>query len=135
LSRGIPLAPPHQPPREPDIQIPRSWLLSQQPMVNVQQLNGRGEVGMVVGGIAAKAAGMVVSGVAGVVVDGAKRLVRARVAHEAAVRMTLWGLRGVRAAETGVEMVRLTTADIVSEARERIGEQPLPPNPTPGHTH
>lgn len=91
---------------------------------------------MVVGGIAAKAAGMVVSGVAGVVVvDGAKRLVRARVAHEAAVRMTLWGLRGVRAAETGVERVRLTTADIVSEARERIGEQSLPPNPAPGHTH
>jgi hypothetical protein len=91
---------------------------------------------MVLGGIAAKAAGMVVSGVAGaVVVDGAKRLVRTRVAHEAAVWMTLWGLRGVRAAETGVERVRLTTADIVSEARERIGEQSQPPGLAAEHKH
>jgi hypothetical protein len=88
------------------------------------------------GGIAAKAAGMVASGVAGVVVvDGAKRLVRARAAHETAVWMTTWGLRGVRAAETGAEKIRLTTADIVSEARERIGEQSLPPGSAAAHKH
>jgi Protein of unknown function (DUF1490) len=87
-------------------------------------------------GIVAKAAGMVASGVAGaVVVDGAKRLARMRVAHEAAVWMTSWGLRGVRAAETGAEKIRLTTADIVSEARERIGEQSLPPGSAAEHKH
>ncbi|MDT7712044.1 MAG: hypothetical protein QOG46_733 [Pseudonocardiales bacterium] len=87
-------------------------------------------------GIAAKAAGMVVSGVAGaVVLDGAKRLARARSVHEAAVWMASWGLRGVRAVETGAEKVRLSTADIVSEARERIGEQSLPPGPVAEHNH
>lgn len=88
------------------------------------------------GGIVAKAAGMVASGVAGaVVVDGAKRLIRTRAVHEAAVWMTSWGLRGVRAAETGAERIRLTTADIVSEARERVGEQSLPPGPVAEHKH
>lgn len=87
-------------------------------------------------GIAAKAAGMVASGVAGaVVVDGAKRLLRAPLVHEAAVWMASWGLRGVRAAETSAEKIRLTTADIVSEARQRIGEQSLPPGPAAEHKH
>lgn len=87
-------------------------------------------------GIAAKAAGMVASGVAGaVVVDGAKRLLRARGAHEAAVWMASWGLRGVRVAETSAEKIRLSTADIVSEARQRIGEQSLPPGPAAEHKH
>lgn len=86
--------------------------------------------------IAVKAAGMVASGVAGVVVvDGVKRLVRAGSAHEVAVWMTSWGLRGMRAAETSAEKVRLTTADVVSEARERIGEQSRPPAATVEHKH
>jgi Protein of unknown function (DUF1490) len=99
-------------------------------------INGHGEVGMGLGGIAVKAAGVVASGIAGaVVVDGAKRLVPARGVHDAAVWMVAWGLRGVRAAETGTEKVRLTTADIVSEARERIGEQSLPPGSAAEHNH
>ena len=79
---------------------------------------------------------MALGGIAGiVVVDGAKRLVQARAVHEAAVWMAAWGLRGVRAAETGAEKVRLSTADIVSEARERIGEQSPPPGPAAEHKH
>ena len=95
-----------------------------------------GEVGTVFGGIAAKAAAMVASGVAGaVVIEGAKRLVRARAVHEGAVWVASCGLRGVRVAETGAEKIRLTTADILSEARERIGEQSPPPGSTLGHKH
>lgn len=91
---------------------------------------------MVFRAVVAKAAGMVASGVVGVVVvDGAKRLIRAQAAHEAAVWLTSWGLRGMRAAETGAEKVRLSAADIVSEARGRIGEQSLPPASAAEHQH
>lgn len=60
---------------------------------------------------------------------------RARVVHEAAVWMASWGLRGMRAAETSAEKIRLSAADIVSEVRERIGEQSLPPGPVAEHKH
>lgn len=80
------------------------------------------------GGLAGKAAGVVVTGMAGAAAwDGVKRLVRTDALRGAAVTATSWGLRGARAAETGAETVRLTTADILSEARERIGEQTPPP--------
>jgi hypothetical protein len=91
---------------------------------------------MVFGVFPAKAARMVASGVPGaVVVDGAKRLIRARATHNAAVLMTSWGLRGIRAAETGAEKVRLIAADIVSEARGRMGDQSLPPASATEHRH
>lgn len=83
-----------------------------------------------------KAAGMVVTGLAGAVAyDGAKRLVRPDVVRRAAVTVTSWGLRGARAAETGAEKARLAAADVVSEAREKIGEQSLPPAGGPAHDH
>jgi Protein of unknown function (DUF1490) len=69
------------------------------------------------------------------VVDGAKRLVRAHMVHDAEAWMTSWGLRGIRAAETGTKKIRLTSADILSEARERVGEQSLPPGSTAAHKH
>ncbi len=38
-----------------------------------------------------------------------------------------WGLRGTRRAEAAAESARLTVADVVAEARGRIGEEaPLP---------
>jgi hypothetical protein len=59
--------------------------------------------------------------------------------HEAAVTTAAWGLRGVRKAEEGAESARLTVADVVAEARERIGEQAPPPGITADaehdHTH
>ena len=89
------------------------------------------------GGFVGKAAGLVASGLVGAAAyDGVKRVVRSNTLHEAAVTVTSWGLRGARAAETGAERARLATADIVSEARDRIGEQTPPPGAgAPVHEH
>lgn len=89
------------------------------------------------GGLAARAAGVLVTGVAGAAAyDGVKRFVRSGGVRTAAVAVTAWSLRGARAAETGAERARLTTADIVSEARERLGEQSPPPGRSAaGHDH
>jgi hypothetical protein len=87
-------------------------------------------------GIAAKAAGVLVTGVAGAAVhDGVKRVARSGAFRAATVSVTAWGLRGARAAETGAEKVRLAAADVVSEARERIGEQTPVPGAPAGHGH
>ncbi len=89
------------------------------------------------GGFVGKAAGLVASGLVGAAAyDSVKRVVRSDALHGAAVTVTSWGLRGARAAETGAERARLATADIVSEARERIGEQTPPPGAgAPAHEH
>jgi hypothetical protein len=47
--------------------------------------------------------------------------------HDAAVTATEWSLRGTRRAEEAAESARLKLADVVSEARERIGEEAQPP--------
>lgn len=91
-----------------------------------------------IGGLAAKATGALVTGLTGAVAyDGVKRVARSGAVRTAAVAVTSWGLLGARAAETGAERARLATADIVSEARERIGEQtPAPGAATDsGHEH
>ncbi len=93
-----------------------------------------------IGGLAAKAASVLVTGVTGAAAyDGAKRVVRSGAVRSAAVTMTSWGLLGARAAETGAERARLTAADIVSEARGRIGEEAPAPGTASdserGHDH
>jgi hypothetical protein len=50
--------------------------------------------------------------------------------HETAVTATEWGLRGTRRAEEVAETARLKVADVVAEARERVGEEV--PAPTTG---
>ena len=46
------------------------------------------------------------------------------------------GIRVSRAAETGVERLRLGTGDIVAQAYDELGEQvPVPPTPQAGHDH
>ncbi len=94
---------------------------------------------MAVGQLARRAAVTVATGVSGVVlVDGAKRFVRAGAMRRCAVALTTWGLRGKRSAEVGAENLRLVTGDVVSEARERIGEQTPPPGTgaeAHGHGH
>jgi hypothetical protein len=74
-------------------------------------------------GLVAKAAGTVFTGLVGV---SAYELLRKAVGtapvHRAAVTMTAWGLRGTRSAEVAAESARLQVADVVAEARERIGE-------------
>lgn len=84
-----------------------------------------------------RAAGLLLTGVAGAAAyDGVKRIARSGAVRGAAVTATTWGLRGARVAETGAERARLASADIVSEARERIGEQaPTPGLGGAGHDH
>lgn len=55
--------------------------------------------------------------------------------HEAAVTATTWGLRGMRRAEEGAERARLKYADVVAEARDRIGEEVPPPAAELEHDH
>jgi hypothetical protein len=79
---------------------------------------------------------MVGTGLAGAVAyDGLKRIARTSVIRGATVTGTVWGLRGLRAAEAGAEKARLIAGDIVSEARERIGEQAPVPGTVDGHGH
>ncbi|MGH3969302.1 MAG: DUF1490 family protein, partial [Mycobacterium sp.] len=48
--------------------------------------------------------------------------------HNAAVTATEWSLRGTRRAEQAAESARLKLADVMAEARERIGEEAPPPS-------
>lgn len=88
------------------------------------------------GGLLARGAVVVATGAAGAAAwDGIKRVARSGAVRGGLVEATALGLRGARAAETGAERARLAAADIVSEARERIGEQSPPPGVTAGHDH
>ena len=92
---------------------------------------------MLVRAIVERAAQLVATGLAGAVAyDGLKKAVGSGVVHDAAVTVTAVGLRGVRVVEIGAEKARLRAADIVSQARDRIGEQASPPASGPrGHDH
>jgi lysozyme family protein len=88
-------------------------------------------------GLVGKAASTVVTGVVGVAAYQALRKAVAKApAHEAAVTVTAWGLRGIRNAEVTAEQARLKVADVVAEARERVGEEVPPPAvEETGHDH
>ena len=89
-------------------------------------------------GLLAKAASTVVTGLVGV---SAYELVRRTLGkaplHQGAVVATEWGLRGTRRAEEIAESARLKVADVVAEARERIGEEAPAPvaGGAPDHEH
>jgi lysozyme family protein len=85
----------------------------------------------------AKAASTVVTGAVGVAAyNGIRKAVAKAPLREASVTATAWGLRGVRKAEEGAESARLKVADVVAEARERIGEEVPPPAVSDtGHAH
>ena len=91
---------------------------------------------MLVHGLLGKAAGTVVTGLVGV---SAYEVLRKAVAkaplHDAAVTATEWGLRGTRRAEEAAESARLKVADVMAEARERIGEEAPTPSVTEVHDH
>lgn len=82
----------------------------------------------------AKAASTVVTGLVGVT---AYEVVRKGLAkaplHETAVSAAELGLRGTRKAEEAAESARLKIADVMAEARERIGEES--PTPAVADTH
>ena len=83
---------------------------------------------MALEGLLAKAGATVVTGAVGAAAyDLFRRAVAKAPLHEAAVTTTEWGLRGVRKAEQGAESARLKVADVVAEARERLGEEATPP--------
>jgi hypothetical protein len=83
---------------------------------------------MVFSAIVGRAARLVAAGLAGAAAyDGLKKMLHGNVLHDAAVTATAVGLRGIRIVEIGAEKVRLTAGDIVSQARERIGEDAPPP--------
>lgn len=87
-------------------------------------------------GLVVRAARAVGTGLAGAVAyDGVKRFARSGVIRGATVTGTAWGLRGFRAAEARAEKARLAAGDIVSEARERIGEQAPAPGTVNGREH
>jgi Protein of unknown function (DUF1490) len=87
-------------------------------------------------GFVVRAARVVATGLVGAAAsDGVKRVVRTSTIRSATVTGTVWGLRGVRAAETGAERARLVAGDIVSEARARIGEESPAPGAMNGHGH
>ncbi|WP_066902429.1 DUF1490 family protein [Mycolicibacterium houstonense] len=92
---------------------------------------------MVWHGLLAKAATTVVTGAVGVAAyDGLRKAVAKAPIREAAVTTTAWALRGARKAEVSAEAARLKVADVMAEARERIGEEVPPPAVAdPGHSH
>lgn len=74
-----------------------------------------------------KAAGAVLTGLVGVSAYETVRKALGRPIRRASVTVMEWGLRGTRRAEAAAESARLTVADVVAEARGRIGEEaPLP---------
>ncbi|MBJ7288770.1 DUF1490 family protein [Williamsia sp.] len=92
---------------------------------------------MPVHGLIAKATTTVVTGAVGAVAYDLARKAAARAPiRDAAVVVTSWGLRGTRRAEESAESARLAVADVVAEARERIGEETTPPGTADaGHSH
>jgi Protein of unknown function (DUF1490) len=83
-----------------------------------------------------KAAQVVATGLVGATAyDGMKRAAQSGAIRGATVTAAAWGLQAVRAAETGAEKARLATADIVSEARARIGEEAPVPGTVRGDGH
>ncbi len=92
---------------------------------------------MIVEGVLAKAAATVVTGAVGAVAyDVLRRAAAKAPLHRVAVSTAEVGLRGMRRAELGAESARLAVADVVAEARERLGEEAPPPGiPDAGHDH
>ena len=87
-----------------------------------------GRFAMVVQGVLGKAAGTMVTGLVGVsAYEVLRKALGKAPLHDAAVTATEWSLRGTRRAEEAAESARLKLADVVAEARERIGEEAQPP--------
>ncbi|ORA82993.1 hypothetical protein BST28_02100 [Mycolicibacter kumamotonensis] len=91
---------------------------------------------MAVQGLLAKAATTVFTGLVGVsAYEVVRKALEKAPLHEAAVTATEWGLRGTRRAEEVAESARLKVADVVAEARERVGEEATPPAVAVAHDH
>lgn len=83
-----------------------------------------------------KAAATVVTGLVGVsAYEVVRKVVGAAPVRRTTVAATELGLRGTRRAEVVAESARLKMADVVAEARERIGEEAAPPAVGAEHDH
>src|SRR6516164_5509630 len=92
--------------------------------------------GMALYGLLAKATTTVITGLVGVTAYEALRKGLAKAPlHETAVSAAELGLRGTRKAEEAAESARLKLADVMAEARERIGEEAPTPSITDTHEH
>jgi hypothetical protein len=91
---------------------------------------------MLAHGLLAKAVRTVATGLVGVsAYEVVRKAVGAAPVRQAMVAATELGLRGTRRAEVAAESARLKVADVVAEARERIGEEASPPAATEVHSH
>ena len=87
-------------------------------------------------GLFAKATTTVVTGLVGVTAYDLLRKAAAKAPlHATAVWAAELGLRGTRKAEEAAESARLKLADIMAEARERVGEEAPTPSVTDAHQH
>ncbi len=87
-------------------------------------------------GLFAKATAVLVTGVAGAATyDLLRRAAAKAPLHATAVWAAELGLRGTRKAEEAAESARLKLADIMAEARERVGEEAPTPSVTDAHQH
>lgn len=78
-------------------------------------------------GLLIKAAGTVFTGLVGVsAYEVVRKAVGSAPVHRASVGVTELGLRGGRRAEVAAESARVKVAGVVSEARERIGDDAAP---------
>lgn len=83
---------------------------------------------MVAHALLAKATAAVVTGAVGAAAyDLLRTAARKAPVHDAAVTAAEWSLRGTRRAEGAAESARLKIADVMAEARDRIGEETSPP--------
>ncbi|RFD25891.1 hypothetical protein MUBE_06560 [Mycobacterium uberis] len=87
-------------------------------------------------GLLTKAATTVITGLAGVTAYEVLRKAVAKMPlHQTAVSAAELGLRGSRKAEEAAESARLKLADVMAEARERIGEEAATPAVSGIHQH
>lgn len=91
---------------------------------------------MIAHGVLGRAAAWLATGVAGAAAYDLLRKAAAKAPlHQTAVSAAELGLRGTRKAEEAAESARLKLADVMAEARERVGEEAPAPSIADVHDH
>ena len=91
---------------------------------------------MAVQAVLLKAGSALVTGLVGAAAyEATKKALAKAPLRESAVAATALGLKGSRKAEEVAENARLNAADILAEAKERVGEESTPPATGAAHDH
>lgn len=91
---------------------------------------------MAIQAVILKAGSALVTGLVGAAAyEATKKALAKAPLRETAVAATAIGLKGSRKAEGVAENVRLNAADILAEAKERVGEEATPPAAGAAHDH